>query len=487
LEARYHTFWEWRKETIDPWDTCTHVASHPSEWPTCLGFYTFKNPGDGDGGGGWPPYVPPPTEYWVADTNNSVAQLQSPTPVGDNPIWRGEFVVEEGAAAGLSRYTGKFPTLQQALDSIPYLRIRISACAAGVDHIDFTPHVSGYQPVCYIGSVPVDTLSYIPDELTAGGEWFVIGTAPTASKALWTSTLGWLSDSSMQIADTQVTRASLKDCTLVLTKFWKINVERPHSGGLIQADSVAIHAYAPVHICGTGEGEVVITTGLQKTAPSNNLFYMTSTEMNYGLPVWITDLTLMTSSGADGDTSALILTGRVRLQNLQACVEGNAGGSLNDNAFLTYYANASDSKVNSILAENVTVVVDTLMSVYRLEGKRPMFNSQNSEYQFGGTDGSVLSCPADAGSANAPIQFDHDRFYVSSGQPSYQILLESGDTDSVLLSYCVLTDVMNNGILKVGNGAIYTGSTYIGLKNADLIPVELQRAQFPVQSALLKK
>jgi hypothetical protein len=363
----------------------------------------------------------------------------------DPPIIHGRYVVGQGYSDESGTRTGRFATLQAALDSIPNILVRPTANTAHDSTVHLPPTtIAGRDSLCF-GNRVVSTHAAIPPMWRGGGEWMsVVDTnAALHAQQLWTS-IYWVDDSTFWVADTQVVRTSLAGKWIRIAKPWEIDIEPSRDGGIYYGVTDTIRGFAPLSIQGSGAFTTLsnfnIGTGFKGTGNHGYVLYMDSTHttpasgLNNGLPLRISNLTL-SAAQSSSEAGVAKLCGRVNLKDVHIKCKGAERWAA---IYYQGWRTPSTTGANSLIAENVDMAVDSDMYCYEILTSDTVcgvrFQSLKSAYSFGGSDGAVLY--ANSNMRKAP-QFFRDDFYSMTANSKHFVATVAQSNDSVSVIQCV--------------------------------------------------
>jgi hypothetical protein len=409
------------------------------------------------------------------------------------PLLHGEYLVSQEYVDALGPITGRFKTIQAALDSIPQIRVVVDSAMSGVqttpDTIRLSAAASGVQ--YYRGDRAMGTLTSIPDQFQSQGVYVqrAYGTSDKFDQ-VWTPIARWLNDSTFTINDTLLTNAAILDCTLIIAKLWTVTINPAMQGAMWQESGIKINSFCPVTIRGLGKKSTYLssysadTDYWNQSSGSTVIFYCDTTgtnELRYqGMPLTISDMSMYSSKGSGSPTaySCLQLVGRVTLQDItirsgstspsygSICLSGLPSGKQgNSSAFL----------------ENVTVLADSDIAAIYFNGGYMSLGAFGCHFGTSGSFGHILYATADL--CSTP-QFEQCVFYYGGGTCAQftSTATQQSDTLSIISCRSVGFDITAAAAYDgTYFDTLYAGGNNVYQEAQVQPPVEFREAQFLLQ------
>ncbi len=442
------THFDWVQD-IDPYIETKDVCLRSSE-PGIPHIAEFKWQSTDISGGGVTRRILPDVSMWFTnapDFGDPPDTTWPPTVVDpQSPILHGEYVVSQEYNDALGPYTGYFQTIQAALDSIPNLRAVVVSSGrvtqTNPDTITIAPlKDDSVRLSFYRGDRELDTLADVPDQYQSQGMYVQRAHLSTDGSGIdlsWTPIARWINDSTFTINDTLLTNAVINDCTIIIAKPWLVTINPSQQGVVWQENGIKINSFCPVSIRGLGERATTLTNYSDddeywgNATADERIFYCDTSSVESrsrynGMSIVLSDMTLYSTKGSGAGNEALLLSGRIRLENLTI-----RGGWSSASAQGIFVRGGTKISQHSVVLKNVTMVIDSNATAIRTNGYMS-FESCNSHYGVGGATGYILYCQSDLYSTP---QFVGDEFYHIGATCSTFCSASGQTSDSLSIVQC---------------------------------------------------
>ena len=372
----------------------------------------------------------------------------------------------------LGNYTGKWPLLRQAVDSLPTISCRlykeklagdiaVNNDTTNVDTFMIGPRmgVTAQKLDFYRGTVAAasDIAASLPSYMTKPGT-YVKFEATSASTNRWNKIESWLNDSTFTVFDPIWNKATIDTAatTVTFAVMPTIEVEPPVKGGYVYLPSaITIKDISPVHIKGRDKNTVVLTNVPENGHVATDILFdiqgATINDAYIGMPIIFSNLTFLTDTAGSATNYAIKVSGNAKFENC------NIVGRYRQGQKAMIYHEYSISHVSqptppSLVFEDCVVASDSNAILIRITGDSTRFQSDGNTYAIAGDSSYIMWAE---GNLVFQPTFSFDQFYFNDDSRLFMgtgASTQTNDSVIVMQSQFINQDPAGTGTSRMFNG-----------------------------------